>query len=129
MVVLMDKLLQNQGEVQQIYTEVRNSIISAQTKTYAAVNSAMVQAYWEIGALIYKACGESERAEYGKGLLKYIADNLTKEFGRGFDERNLRKMRQFYRAYPIRDSLRPELSWTHYRRLLDKNYICLPKQN
>lgn len=55
---------------------------------------------------------------YNKGLIKYIADNLTKEFGKGFDERNLRKMGQFYCAYPIRDSLSPELSWTHYRRLL-----------
>lgn len=65
-----------------------------------------------------KACGENDRAEYGKGLIKYIADKLTKEFGKGFDERNLRKMRQFYCAYPIRDSLSPELSWTHYRRLI-----------
>ena len=45
----------------------------------------MLQAYWEIGEQIYKACGENERAEYGKELIKYIADNLTREFGKGFD--------------------------------------------
>ncbi len=100
------------------YTKIRNSVISAQGKIYTAVNSAMVHAYWEIGEQIYLACGENDRAEYGKGLLKYLSEKLTAEFGKGFDERNLRKMRQFYMMYSIRDSLRPELSWTHYRTLM-----------
>ena len=114
----MSNLIKNDKIANETYTSVRNSIINAQNKVYSAVNSAMVQAYWEIGEQIYKACGENDRAEYGKGLLKYLSDNLTKEFGKGFDERNLRKMRQFYCTYPIRDSLSPELSWTHYRRLM-----------
>lgn len=115
----MDEIMVNQNLVQEnAYEAARNSVINAQRKVYAAVNNSMVQAYWEIGEQIYKACGENDRAEYGKGLIKYIADKLTKEFGKGFDERNLRKMRQFYCAYPIRDSLSPELSWTHYRRLI-----------
>lgn len=46
------------------------------------------------------------------------SDKLTAEFGKGFDESNLRKMRQFYCVFPIRDALRPELSWTHYRKLM-----------
>jgi predicted nuclease of restriction endonuclease-like (RecB) superfamily len=60
----------------------------------------------------------NERAEYGKYLLKNLAKNLTPEFGKGFDERELRRMRQFFLTFPIRDALRPELSWTHYRLLL-----------
>ena len=114
----MSELFNSDFIIRETYDAVRNSIINAQNKVYNAVNAAMVQAYWEIGEQIYKACGENERAEYGKGLIKYIADNLTREFGKGFDERNLRKMRQFYMAYPIWDSLSPELSWTHYRRLM-----------
>jgi predicted nuclease of restriction endonuclease-like (RecB) superfamily len=43
---------------------------------------------------------------------------LTAEFGKGFDTTNLRHMRAFFLAFPIRDVLRRELSWTHYRRLL-----------
>ena len=78
----------------------------------------MVVAYWEIGEQIYKACGENYRAEYGKNLLKFLSHELTREFGKGFDESNLRKMRQFYKAFPIRDTLCPELSWSHYRRLM-----------
>jgi predicted nuclease of restriction endonuclease-like (RecB) superfamily len=43
---------------------------------------------------------------------------LTAEFGKGFDTTNLRHMRGFFLAFPIRDALRRELSWTHYRTLL-----------
>jgi predicted nuclease of restriction endonuclease-like (RecB) superfamily len=47
-----------------------------------------------------------------------LADALTSEFGKGFDASNLRYMRLFYQAFPIRDALRHELSWTHYRVLI-----------
>ena len=43
---------------------------------------------------------------------------LSTEFGKGFDERELRRIRQFYLTFPIRDTLRPELSWSHYRLLI-----------
>ena len=51
-------------------------------------------------------------------MLADIAASLTVEFGKGFDVSNLRYMRLFYQAFPIRDALRHELSWTHYRSLL-----------
>lgn len=103
---------------QETYLSIRNSVITAQNKVYSAVNTAMVTAYWEIGEQIYKACGENDRAEYGKNLLKYLSDKLTAEFGKGFDESNLRRMRQFYLTFPIRDTLCHELSWSHYRVLM-----------
>ena len=46
------------------------------------------------------------------------ADKLSAEFGKGFDERNLRHRWAFYVGFPIRNALRSELSWTHYRTLL-----------
>ena len=100
------------------YSRIRNSVITAQGKIYTAVNSAMVQAYWEIGEQIYIACGENERAEYGKGLLRYLSEKLTSEFGKGFTVANLRNMRQFYLAYQKRYTLCSELSWSHYRILM-----------
>lgn len=61
---------------------------------------------------------ESKRTqEYGKRLLPMLAGQLTAEFGKGFDERNLRHMRAFFQAFPIWDAVRSELSWTHYRLL------------
>ena len=100
------------------YTKVRNSVITAQSRIYSAVNTAMVQAYWEIGEQIYLACGENDRAEYGTGLLKYLSEKLTAEFGKGFTIANLKNMRQFYRAYQNRYTLCSELSWSHYRILM-----------
>ena len=66
----------------------------------------------EIGRQIEEVVGD--RAEYGTGLLKYLAERLTEEFGKGFDESSLRRMRQFHKSFPIRATLWHELSWSHY---------------
>ncbi|WP_336297383.1 DUF1016 N-terminal domain-containing protein [Proteus mirabilis] len=58
------------------------------------------------------------RAKFGKRVLQTLSAELTKEFGKGFDTSNLRYMRKFYLTFPIRDAVRHELSWTHYRTLL-----------
>lgn len=100
------------------YKIIRNSVLTAQAKVYTAVNSAMVQAYLEIGQEIHKACGENDRAEYGKKLLEYLSEQLTSEFGKGFTVANLKNMRQFYRTFPIRQTLSSELSWSHYNLLM-----------
>lgn len=100
------------------YTKIRKSNILAQSKIYSAVNSAMVQAYWEIGEQIYIACGENDRAEYGKGLLKFLSEKLTAEFGAGFTVRNLQMMRKFYLMYQNANTLCAQLSWSHYRVLM-----------
>ncbi len=102
-----------------IYTEIRDTLLEARTRVYHAANSAMVQAYWQIGRIIVEhEQGGEEKAEYGTGLIPALAKRLTEEFGKGFDERNLRNMRLFYLKFPIRNALRSELSWTHYRLLL-----------
>lgn len=99
------------------YEQVSTILNAARNKAYAAVNFAMVEAYWEIGRSIVEQQGGEERAEYGEELIEGLAERLTLDFGKGFDARNLRFMRQFYLAFPIRNALRTELSWTHYRRL------------
>lgn len=114
----MDEQLQIGQNPEQTYNTIRSTIVSAQHKMCAAVNTAMVAAYWEIGEQIYKACGENDRAEYGKGLLEYLSAQLTAEFGKGYTVRNLRAMRQFYACFPIRHTLCAELSWSHYRVLM-----------
>lgn len=94
-------------------------IRQARQKMLRAVDTVQVQTCWQIGRHIVEFEQEgARRAGYGKQLLLTLAKVLTAEFGKGFDETNLRKMRLFYQTFPIRDALRPELSWTHYRRLL-----------
>ena len=100
------------------YKIIRNSVLTAQSKLYTVVNSAMVQAYWEIGQEIHKACGENDRAEYGKKLLQYLSEQLTKEFGSGFSSVSIRRMRRFYEMYPIWSTVSTELSWAHFQELI-----------
>ena len=105
--------------MENLYASVREILENARKRTYSAVNFAMVESYWLIGQQIveHEQHGEA-RADYGKKILKELAAKLTKDFGKGFDERELRKMRQFYQTFQKRDTLRPELTWSHYRRLI-----------
>ena len=114
-----EKGLINQQEVEDLYAGIRNILANARQRAYSAVNFAMVESYWLIGQQIveHEQHGEA-RADYGKGVLKELAAKLSVEFGKGFDESNLRYMRLFYRCFPIRDTLRHELTWSHYRRLI-----------
>jgi hypothetical protein len=97
----------------------RDLIQSARQKAVRAVDAVQVQTCWEIGRHIVDfEQGGSSRAVYVAALLQTLARDLSKDFGRGFDASNLRHMRFFYQAFPIRDALRHELSWTHYRTLL-----------
>ena len=108
----------NPIEIEQTYSSVRGYIVEAQQQVYRAVNSTMVEAYWKIGKEIYEACGENERAAYGKRILAELSERLTAEFGKGFSERNLQMMRRFYLTFQNANALRSELSWTHYRELI-----------
>ncbi len=115
----MEERLELQSK--ETYSQIRNAVITAQSKVAVTVNTAMIHVYWEIGEQIYLSCGENDRADYGKQLLKYLATELTNEFGKGFSERNLRRMRQFYLAFPIRSTLSSKLSWSHYMLLMQND--------
>jgi predicted nuclease of restriction endonuclease-like (RecB) superfamily len=106
-------------ETEALLRSLRELIQDARQKVLRAVDAVQVQTCWEIGRHIVEfEQGGSVRAEYGTRLLQTLASSLAAEFGRGFDTSNLRYMRLFYQAFPIRDALRHELSWTHYRNLL-----------
>lgn len=99
------------------YDDIRKAILEAREKVATTVNTAMVAAYWLIGKSLLES-QNSMGSTYGKRLIKYTAERLQQEFGAGFDERNLRLMRQFYEVYPKWNAVRSELSWTHYRLLM-----------
>jgi predicted nuclease of restriction endonuclease-like (RecB) superfamily len=102
-----------------LYESIKSVLETARQQTVRAVNATMVNAYWQIGRLIVEDEQQGQtRAQYGTQQLKDLAERLTTEFGKGFDERELRRIRQFYLTFPIRDALRPELPWTHYRLLM-----------
>lgn len=97
---------------------IKEIILHSRQRVYRMVNSVLLETYWEIGKLIVEVEQQgNEKAVYGKAVLKNLSLELTLEFGKGFDESNLRNMRTFYIAFQKRDALRHELSWTHYRLL------------
>ncbi len=102
-----------------LLADLRAIIASGRGRAAAAVNAEIVATYWHIGErLVREEQGGLERAAYGEQVLARVGRTLGGEFGRGFAERSLRAMRQFYQAYPIRSALRTELTWTHYRTLM-----------
>ena len=101
------------------YNRVKEILEIAREKVYRVANTEMVRAYWGIGQMIVEEEQKgSDRAEYGQSLLAILSEKLTSDYGKGFDESNLRNMRKFYLVFQNRDALRPELSWTHYRILM-----------
>lgn len=102
--------------------EVKEILKSARQKAYTAVNSAMVEAYWKIGRrIVEEEQSGRERAEYGKEIIKNLSKELTEEFGKGFGERNIRNIRQFYvifSDYEKWKSLISKLTWTHIQKVL-----------
>lgn len=91
----------------------------------------MVTAYWLIGKRIVEENQKGEsRAEYGKGLIKALSQDLQSEFGQGFSQRNLEQMRLFFLEYSIPQTPSAELniplatqpnfrlSWSHYLSLI-----------
>lgn len=100
--------------------DIKQIVTQARHKAYAAINSAMVEAYWQMGKRIVEQEQEGrQRADYGTRLLKTLSEELTREFGKGFSVNSLYYFRQFYLTFPeIFPTVCGILTWSHYKRLL-----------
>lgn len=110
-----------------LYKQITEILVKARNQTYRAANSAMVAAYWQIGKSIVDRQGGADRADYGTQLISELSRKLTEDFGKGFDERNLRNMRAFYLAFPIWNTVCTELTWSHYRTVFGL-YKSIPQR-
>lgn len=103
-------------------TEIKSILHSARVKAYSAINTAMVNAYWQMGKRIIEEEQQGkERATYGDKILVELSRVLTAEFGKGFSYANLRNFRQFYLTYSDAEicyALRSNLTWTHHRLIM-----------
>ena len=99
--------------------ELRGLIRQARQQALRSVDWAQVETCWQVGRHLIEFEQEGNaRAKYGTGLLARVAAALTADFGPGYDASNLRNMRLFYQAFPNCDTLRHELSRSHYRLLM-----------
>jgi len=77
--------------------EIKQILAAARQKAYAAVNTAMVEAYWLVGKrIVEEEQNGNDRAAYGKEILKTLSIELNKEFGKGYSVTNLQNFRKFY---------------------------------
>lgn len=101
--------------------DLRQLIEAAREQTARAVNSTLVTMYWQIGKRIREDVLHEQRASYGEEIVSALGRQLTAEYGKGFDRRNLFYMIRFAEVFPdeqIVNALRSQLSWTHFRELL-----------
>lgn len=103
-------------------SEIKKILKNARQKAYIAVNSAMVEAYWEIGRrIVEEEQRGKERAEYGKEIVKNLSKELTEEFGKGFSRRTLWEMRKLYVYFSDYEKVRTlfaQLTWSHFQKVL-----------
>ena len=95
--------------------EIKKILKNARQKAYTAVNSVMVEAYWEIGRRIV------EEEQNGKEILQNLSKELTEEFGKGYSYRTLREIRQFYLMFSDFEKWRTvsaKLTWSHFQKVL-----------
>ncbi len=124
--------------VPQDYGDIRSEIVellqAARAASVRSVNALMTATYWEIGRRIVELEQSGDRrAEYGEELIKQLAGDLTRQFGRGFGAVNLSQMRRFYLEWPPQEIFQtvsekslplPDLAakfplpWSAYVRLL-----------
>ncbi|MGM9455276.1 PDDEXK nuclease domain-containing protein, partial [Legionella bozemanae] len=103
----------------ELLNSIRLILSEARTQLSHAVNKTIVHTYWHVGRLLIENEQHgATRASYGKQQVKILSKHLKAEFGKGFDERNLRNMRAFYLTYPKWNTVCSELSWSHYRLLI-----------
>lgn len=84
-----------------VFAEIAGILDAARSSAARSVNSIMTAAYWLIGRRIVRTEQRGEkRAAYGEKLLRRLADDLGRRYGRGFGVDNLQRFRAFYLGYP-----------------------------
>jgi predicted nuclease of restriction endonuclease-like (RecB) superfamily len=96
-------------------------IAMARVQAARSVDSTLVMLYWRLGRRIREDILGQKRAAYGEEIVATLAQQLSAEFGRGFGEKNLRRMVQFAEVFPeeqIVAALLRQLGWTHFVLLI-----------
>ncbi|OXA73775.1 hypothetical protein B0A67_03405 [Flavobacterium aquidurense] len=104
------------------FNDIIQLIKQSRSKAIAAVNTEMINLYWNIGQYIHNRL---ETAEWGKSVVKELANFLQRSEPdlKGFSDKNLWRMKQFYqtyKAFPKLSALLREISWTNNLIILSR---------
>ena len=109
----------NPASMEPLYQDARRIIEDARKNAVRSVDFNRVLMYWNLGHRIFEEEQQGKkRADYGTYLTKELSRRLVPEYGSGFSIRQLELCRQFYRTYPIANTLRSQLNWSQYRMLI-----------
>ena len=117
----MKPLAPPQSAIDSLHDEIKQLVEAARTRAAAQVNQALVLTYWQIGKLIKTQLLETDRAQYGAGVLQQLATRLSSDFGQGFSYSSLTRMAKFYVFLPTSEivaTLSQQLSWSHFVELI-----------
>src|SRR5690606_23704035 len=104
---------------QSVIADIKTIIAQSKDKAIRAVDHQRTLMYWHIGKRIFEEEQQGkDRADYGQYLTEYIANEIEPEYGSGFSKRQIELFRQFYRTFPITNTLYSKRSWIHYKLLL-----------
>ncbi len=108
---------------EQSFAEVVQLIAASRAKAYQAVNTALIELYWSLGAMLSRRIAS---AEWGAGVVDELAAFIAATYPgmRGFTPRNLHRMRRFYETYAqdaIVSALLTQLPWTHHLIILGQS--------
>lgn len=96
----------------EIKNELINNEINRKVKNYS-INRSDLNAYYKVGKLLLEA-GNA----YGESVIKDYSIRLITELGKGYSQRNLRNMRQFYKVSIKWQTMSAKLSWSHFCEIL-----------
>ena len=96
----------------EIKKELINNEINKQVKNYF-LNKNELEVYYNVGKLL-DAAGK----HYGEGIIKKYSAKLTFEIGKGYSQRNLRNMRQFYNVFRKWQTVSAKLNWSHFCQII-----------
>ncbi len=105
----------------QLLAELRQLIEQSRQAAAVAVNASLTLMYWHIGGRIQREVLDGQRASYGAEIVATLSRQLVADYGRGFEEKNLRRMVQFATLFPAEEivvTLSRQLSWSHFLVLL-----------
>ena len=118
----MSKSIIQTPDYQNLVTLISDTYLKGLNNVYRAINTELLQTYWEIGQYIveFEQKGKA-KAAYGTALLENLSKDLKLMHGKGFSRSNLNYMRLIYKYYPICEELPHKLSWTHFCELVKIN--------
>lgn len=98
----------------QRFTDIIQLIKQSRFNAIRAVNTELISLYWNIGEQISK---KIERSEWGDSIVTELAEYIRQHEPeiKGFSDKNLWRMKQFYEAYknfPKLSALLREISWS-----------------